>query len=243
MAAKFLFCLPLRLGVILFTLFQFVICGGAAGLVWYAYALLHKNPADSDRDTWADLPKEIKIVWIVLGVVYSLASFVGLLGFLGAIFKKTGFVRTYLALLWCTFLLQLGSGIWSMVTFYRARGRSQDDCLKDSTDQNRLTYCAALEELKKIPQGYIIASSIVPIVIIAYALYVVHHYIKRLQKQQYEKEMAFKPKSGFTTVKGKEETYPLTQPTTTYPYSDSGNAFGHKKTGSTAYAPVAHNRV
>ncbi|KAF5333930.1 hypothetical protein D9611_014981 [Ephemerocybe angulata] len=209
MAAKFLFCLPLRLGVILFTLFQFVICGGAAGLVWYAYALLHKNPSDSDRDTWADLPKEIKIVWIVLGVVYSLASFVGLLGFLGAIFKKTGFVRTYLALLWCTFLLQLGSGIWSMVTYYRA-------------------------QLKKIPQGYIIASSIVPIVIIAYALYVVHHYIKRLQKQQYEKEMAFKPKSGFATVKGKEETYPLTQPTTTYPYSDSGNAFGHKKTGSTA---------
>lgn len=58
------------------------------------------------------------------------------------------------------------------------------------------------------------------------AVYVVYHYIKRIQKQNREKEMRFKSNPAYAPVAGKEETHPLTQPTNMYPYRDAPNAFG-----------------
>ena len=45
MAAKFLCCLPLRLGVIVISFIQILVCGGYAGLLWWAlwYDKEHAN--------------------------------------------------------------------------------------------------------------------------------------------------------------------------------------------------------
>jgi len=43
MGAKFLCCLPLRLGVLVISLIQFLICGGVAGLLWWALCVNQKN--------------------------------------------------------------------------------------------------------------------------------------------------------------------------------------------------------
>jgi hypothetical protein len=66
------------------------------------------------------------------------------------------------------------------------------------------------------------------LIYISDALYVVYHYIKRIQKQNTEKETRYKTTVGpvYTSVAGKEETHPLTQPAVTYPYRDGPNAFG-----------------
>ena len=53
MAAKFLFCLPLRLGVFLFTILQFLICGAAAGFDWYLvyYILRYGEAQEGQKST------------------------------------------------------------------------------------------------------------------------------------------------------------------------------------------------
>jgi hypothetical protein len=46
MAAKFLCCLPLRLGVIVISFIQFLLCGGFAGLQWWALWYANENAND-----------------------------------------------------------------------------------------------------------------------------------------------------------------------------------------------------
>ncbi|RXW15132.1 hypothetical protein EST38_g10722 [Candolleomyces aberdarensis] len=243
MSAKFLFCLPLRLGVLLFTLFQFLVCGGASGLIWWLLYILRTD--QQGKESWDAMPQYLKIALIVVGAIYTIASLVGLLGFLGAIFKKNGLVKTYFTLLCTVFALQIASSVWYLVSFYRARGESGDDCLGSNTTPERVAFCNAMEQLKQVPQGWAIAGAIVPIVIMAYCVYVVYHYIKRLNKQKLEKEQRYhKSTPSYTPGKNgsKEETHPLTQPTVTYPYSDAVNAFGANKK-SPAYTPVASQRL
>lgn len=49
MAAKFLCCLPLRLGVLLFTLFQFLVCGAAGAFFWWAYYVLRNHKEGNEQ--------------------------------------------------------------------------------------------------------------------------------------------------------------------------------------------------
>ena len=51
MAAKFLFCLPLRLGVILFTLFQFLAAGAASAFLWFIIWYLSNGKHGNDPCT------------------------------------------------------------------------------------------------------------------------------------------------------------------------------------------------
>jgi len=55
MAAKFLCCLPLRLGVIVISFLEFLLCGGSAGLLWWAVWYANKN-TNSDREHISLLP-------------------------------------------------------------------------------------------------------------------------------------------------------------------------------------------
>jgi len=55
MAAKFLCCLPLRLGVIVISFLEFLLCGGSAGFLWWAVWYANKN-TNSDREHVSLLP-------------------------------------------------------------------------------------------------------------------------------------------------------------------------------------------
>jgi len=74
-------------------------------------------------------------------------------------------VKTFYILLCATLSLQVGGGIWYLVTFYRTRGQTLEDCLNGTTDSNRIAYCGTLEAYKRVPQGALIASVIVPIIL------------------------------------------------------------------------------
>ncbi|KAH9485160.1 hypothetical protein JR316_0002067 [Psilocybe cubensis] len=225
MAAKFLCCLPLRLGVIVISFCQFILCGALAGLLWFALAI-----AKEDNDLSA-ITQSMKTTVIVVGAIYTFAALVGLLGFFGAIFKKNGFVKSFYVLLCVVFGLEVGSSVWYLITFYRTRGQTLDDCINGSSDAGRIAYCKSLDAYKRVPQGAMLASIIVPILVHAYACYVVYQYTKRLERQKFEKSRASKsfsqPQPAYQPVLPHDENVPLTLPSVQYPYTDGPNSFGH----------------
>ncbi|KJA20766.1 hypothetical protein HYPSUDRAFT_78186 [Hypholoma sublateritium FD-334 SS-4] len=229
MAAKFLCCLPLRLGVLIISFLQFLFCGAFAGLLWWA--LLYGAKHNSDIST---ITHSMKTVVIVTASVYTASALVGLLGLLGAVLRKHGFVRIFSFLLCATLSVEVGSSIWYLITFYHTRGQTEAECVNGSTDQARIAYCKSLDAYRRVPQGALLASVIVPLVLQAYACYVVYQYSKRLQYQRADRQRsssAFVPPVGpmYQPLKHADETHMLAQQ---YPYSDSTHAFGHKPQSS-----------
>ncbi|KAJ3570909.1 hypothetical protein NP233_g4104 [Leucocoprinus birnbaumii] len=250
MSPKFCCCLPLRLGTLVISLIQFALCGLAAGAFWW---LLWWT---KDQGVYETLQNSIKISFIVAGAIYTFAAIIGLFGFLGAIFKKNGLVRSYLALLYVTLMLQVASGIYSLVMFYRFRDHpgQEENCVNitgGSPSNTQITYCDALANISKMPVWGIWVSALVPIVVVAYACYVVHNYARRLAKQKLDREI-FPTRSlatgpEYTAVKPHEESHPLTQPAYNYPYSDAphsfGNTAGSPPTGHAASYYNSENKI
>ncbi|KAF9524012.1 hypothetical protein CPB83DRAFT_774598 [Crepidotus variabilis] len=221
MSAKFLCCLPLRLGVLIISFLQFLLFGGLAGLTWYALWYDHKSDL-------SQLTKSMQKTAIAVGVIYTVASLLGLLGFLGAIFRKNGFVKSFYILLCIVFGFEIGSSIMYLVTFYRTRNQTFDDCVGGSTDVNKISYCRSLDIYRKIPQGYMIASIIIPILIHAYAIYVVYQYSKRLAHQKAEKTR-LSSHAAYQPVAHQDDSFAMNQPyNAAYPYAAGGaHSFGH----------------
>lgn len=89
--------------------------------------------------------------------------------FLGAVFKKRGLVRTYLSLLYVTLILQIASGVYSLVMFYKFRDNeaARANCIKGSTDPTRISYCNALDKFADTPVWSVWVVSFVPMVVVA----------------------------------------------------------------------------
>mgnify|MGYP002402931588 CR=1 FL=1 len=129
--------------------------------------IIYSNGLRSDTQSGDSIPQNLKIAIYVTGGIYTIAAVVGLLGFLGAICKKTGFVRTYFILLCTTFGFQIGSSIWYLVTFFRTRGLSEADCLKSFPKQvNGSAYCESVEQLKNVHPGWVVAGALIPVLVI-----------------------------------------------------------------------------
>lgn len=170
---------------------------------------------------------------------------------IGAVLRKHGFVRIFSFLLCATLSVEVGSSIWYLITFYHTRGQTEAECVNGSTDQARIAYCKSLDAYRRVPQGALLASVIVPLVLqacacliylhnhliliyIPDACYIVYQYSKRLQYQRADRQRsssAFVPPVGpmYQPLKHTDETHMLAQQ---YPYSDSTHAFGHKPQGS-----------
>jgi len=228
MAAKFLCCLPLRLGVIIISFFQFLFCGALAGLLWWALWFAHDHKSD-----FATVTQSMKTTVIIVASIYTAATLVGFLGFLGAICKKNGFVKTFYILLCAVFGFQVGSSVWYLITFYHTRHQTLSQCINGSTDSDKIAYCTSLDAYKRVPQGAMLASVIIPILIQAYACYIVYQYSKRLEYQRAEKLRASRNFSSsgsgpvYQPIKPHDESFPLSQPISQYPYADAPNSFGH----------------
>ncbi|KAF8895692.1 hypothetical protein CPB84DRAFT_1837113 [Gymnopilus junonius] len=217
MAAKFLCCLPLRLGVVVISFLQFLFCGAIAGSLWWALCCY----GHSIHETAA----------IVVAAIYSAAALVAFLGLLGAFSRKTGLVKAFFLLLSAILLVEIGGSIWYLTTFYRNRHQTLAECINGSSDSNRIAYCNSLDAFKRIHQGVLLTSVIVPIVLQAYACYVVYYYFKRLESQRVERQRAsqvFQPSGPvYQPVKVHDDAFPVSQPTYQYPYADTANSFGH----------------
>ncbi|PPR02415.1 hypothetical protein CVT26_011383 [Gymnopilus dilepis] len=225
MAAKFLCCLPLRLGVVIISVLQFLFCGAFAGVLWWAICFAHKDQSDLAAVTGL-----MKTTAIIVAAVYSAAALIALFGFLGSIFRKLRLVQIFSLLLFLALLVQIGSSIWYLVIFYRNRHQNTADCKNGTTDPNRIAYCDSLDAFRRIPQGAMLASFIVTIVLQAYACYVVHYYSKRLENQRAERRASRALRASgpvYQPVEGHEDAFTMSKPANQYPYADTAHSYGH----------------
>ncbi|KAF5386267.1 hypothetical protein D9615_002302 [Tricholomella constricta] len=219
MGAKFLCCLPLRLGVLVIAFIQFIITGAAAGLVWWLLIEKHNE---------SQLTKKLKASIVLIGVVYTGSALVSLTGLIGALAKKLGAIKTYLFVLYATLGFQVAVTVFTLINYYRLRGTSGPDCNVTSGD----TTVNLCEEYVKVPQGAIIVSVIVPILIQAYACYIVAAYKNRLIKQRQDRSsvaMKTPVNPAYTSVPATDQSLPPSYSNTAYPYASAPNAFGAKE--------------
>ncbi|KAJ7497002.1 hypothetical protein FB451DRAFT_211392 [Mycena latifolia] len=74
MGAKYLCCLPLRLGVVVISFFQFLASAGVAGILTYVLIL------DAQGKGSVQIPSRTRIVAIVLAAICGLVAFISLTG-------------------------------------------------------------------------------------------------------------------------------------------------------------------
>ncbi|KAH0589134.1 hypothetical protein H2248_004901 [Termitomyces sp. 'cryptogamus'] len=215
MAAKFLCCLPLRLGVLVIAFIQFLITGATAAAVWWSLLDANNEP---------QLTQKLKTGIILIGVVYTVSALVCLTGFIGALARKLGAIRTYLFVLYLTLILQIAVTVFSLISFYNLRHATGPDCLIQS---NGSTYDIC-EEAVKIPQGAVIASAIIPIVIQMYACYIVSAYKNRLLQQKRDKDVVLTVNPVYAPVPGSEHAFPVPHANLPYVYGNGPHAFGNQ---------------
>ncbi|KNZ73975.1 hypothetical protein J132_08912 [Termitomyces sp. J132] len=198
MAAKFLCCLPLRLGVLVIAFIQFLITGATAAAVWWSLLDANNEP---------QLTQKLKTGIILIGVVYTVSALVCLTGFIGALARKLGAIRTYLFVLYLTLILQIAVTVFSLISFYNLRHAT---------------------EAVKIPQGAVIASAIIPIVIQMYACYIVSAYKNRLLQQKRDKDVVLTVNPVYAPVPGSEHAFPVPHANLPYVYGNGPHAFGNQ---------------
>ncbi|KAF8070425.1 hypothetical protein FPV67DRAFT_1019335 [Lyophyllum atratum] len=218
MGAKFLCCLPLRLGVLVIAFIQFAITGAAAGFVWWL--LIEKNNE-------MQLTQKLKASILLIGAVYTASALISLTGFIGALAKKLGAIKTYLFVLYATLAFQIAVTIFTLINYYRLRATSGSDCIVTSGG----TTVNLCEEYAKVPQAAIIIAVIVPILIQAYACYIVAAYKNRLIKQKLDRSsvaMKASVNPSYTSIPVTDQSLPPSYSNPAYPYASGPHAFGDK---------------
>ncbi|KAF7362152.1 hypothetical protein MVEN_00561200 [Mycena venus] len=208
--ARYLCCLPLRLGVLVISFLQFITSAAVSGLLAYVLVL------DVQHKDNFHIPSRTKIIMIVLSVVYALAALVSLTGFIGAIRKKESYVGVFLRLIQGFLALQVVLTIANLVLYFFDKDEFKKLCIGDSTDQRVIDACNSSDNLAL---WSVIVSAVLPLLFSAYGVYIVAAYAKKLRS---EDAFVFNP--GYVRVEG-QEAHPLVyQPSfpPAYSYSDSG---------------------
>ncbi|KAF8893872.1 hypothetical protein BD779DRAFT_1503881 [Infundibulicybe gibba] len=225
--AKFLFCLPLRLGVLLIAPIQFLITAAAAGIVWLALIRREKD---------SDLPTSLRISFIIFGIVYTVTALACVFGFIGAIFKKTRFISWFSFMMNYMLGFQIVSSIFYLVAFFRDGGKSVSQTVGNGTG---ITVCVGCTHLSKT---VVVISAIIPLLVQAYVCYIVHSYRKRLAKEDAKKHAVPLTKSAYHPVQLNEEGQSLTH-SGAYPYSEGAHSFGNSGKYDTPYNGGNYGKV
>ncbi|KAJ7874830.1 hypothetical protein B0H14DRAFT_93496 [Mycena olivaceomarginata] len=211
MGAKYLCCLPLRLGVLLISFLQFIVSLAVAGILAAALVLNARGDLKDKDSHPIDITPRTRIIMIALSVVYGLVALISLTGFIGAIRKKESYVGVFLRLIQVFLFIQVAAAIAYVVLYFTDKNEFKKLCIGDSTDQKVIDTCNSSTNLNL---WVVIVSSVVPILFSAYGVYIVAAYARKLRERD---SFVFNP--GYVRVG--EESHPLTQPPV-YPYADNG---------------------
>ncbi|KAJ6593585.1 hypothetical protein B0H19DRAFT_1091056 [Mycena capillaripes] len=207
MGAKYLCCLPLRLGVLVISLLQFLSSAAVTGLLAYVLIL------DAQGKDNVEIPSRTRIIAIVLASICGLVALISLTGFIGAIRKKESYVGIFSNLLRFFLVLQIATVVAYFVLYFIDKDEFKKICIGGSTDQNVIDAC---NSSSKLSIWVLVVSAVVPILFQAYGVYVVAAYARKLRS---EDTYVF---GGPSYVRVGEESHPLThQPA--YPYTDSAH--------------------
>ncbi|KAJ6558441.1 hypothetical protein DFH09DRAFT_1365113 [Mycena vulgaris] len=221
MGAKYLCCLPLRLGVLIISFLQFVVSAFAAGLIAFFLVLQANHETVKGIRFETEIPTRTKIIAIVVAVIYGLVALVSLTGFIGAIRKKESFVGIFSNLLRFFLVVQVAAVVAYFVLYFVDKDEFSKLCIGSSTDQQVIDACNATS---KHSLWVVIVSAIVPILFQAYGVYIVSCYVTKLHNQKFLRQESFGFKGpGYVPVP--EENHPLTHQAA-YPYADNSHSFG-----------------
>ncbi|KAJ7647612.1 hypothetical protein FB45DRAFT_893906 [Roridomyces roridus] len=207
----FLFCLPLRLGVLVASFLQLVVSAAASGLVIAVLVI-------ASQDHNAVVPTRIKIILIVVATVTGLTSLNALIGFIGAIRKSKSQVRAFSSFMRFLFVIQVAIVTAYLIFFFVDKKELNNLCLLDGqNNDNRVELCA---KLGKIPLWTTLVVAIVALILQAYGIYIVSSYVHKLAQVDSDRDFLRGNSFGY-----KEESHPLTQGQA-YPYADNAHSFG-----------------
>ncbi|KAF7428499.1 hypothetical protein PC9H_007723 [Pleurotus ostreatus] len=228
MGAKFLCCLPLRLGVLLVSIVQFILNSLVAAIMWYSLWYVHEKSHE-------DLSTRTKIWTILYGVIYSVGGIMALFGFIGTLLKKFSFVSGFASTLWYLFFVEF---IWSIIAlvfwFLEPKDRLLRSCLNGAKDdQKTIDACHSIFDPEHINSAGVIAGVIavfvIPLLLQLYGCYLVGAYAKKLQKKDMDRNMILTTSGGFkyTAAGTDDDSRPLTQHDGLYPYKDTNHSYGN----------------
>ncbi|KAJ7188596.1 hypothetical protein C8R46DRAFT_1243502 [Mycena filopes] len=202
MGAKYLCCLPLRLGVFINSLFQFLASGIVAAFFIFVLVL---NAEDKLKlnDQPFELAPRFRNISIGFAVVTGLIALISFTGFIGAIRKKESYVGVYLNLLRLFLLLHITIVVAFFILFFADKKEFKKLCLNNTTDQHNIDNC---DKVLKASVPAVLISGLVPLLFQTYGVYIVGAYVQKLRRQD-------------SYARVGEESRPLTHHAA-YPFAD-----------------------
>ncbi|KAH8924513.1 hypothetical protein BT69DRAFT_1280495 [Atractiella rhizophila] len=182
MSRHFLFCLPVRFGVFILSLFGFL---GNALTAFGIFFQLRR--LDSP-------PKSILIPAIVYGSIAAICSLLSLLGFFGSIFRNRRLVKAFAWAQTYQLGVYIATGVFYIVFLFTNRDKIERDCLKalDKVD-NADDIC---HDLSSTNRYIFLAVFIVQIFIQFYLIHITRSYVRQLEETSYK---ALQTSRGFPT--------------------------------------------
>lgn len=219
--AHFLFCLPARLGVLIFSLGNFASTGLLATILWIT--LVHYQQNHDDQ-----LSKPMLAGVIALAVFSTITALTSLAGFFGALFGRLGGVRAFAKTL--AFLLGMQfvfSVLYVVAIFVEPKSEFIKQCEAGKTDSNIVDVCTnKINEVRIIT----IVIVIVGLLLHAYEVHVVRGYAVQLEQKEVNRNIILGHSNAhgrYSAVPHGEDSKPLTGPNMSYPYTDAAHGHGH----------------
>ncbi|KDQ55062.1 hypothetical protein JAAARDRAFT_195945 [Jaapia argillacea MUCL 33604] len=165
----FLCCLPLRLGALLLSLFQFIVNACAAGMAWYILAENH--------NTHILNTSSLKNSVITFAITTTLTAIYCFIGFLGAILKRTSYIAIYAQILAVFFGIKLIVAIFEIIALYK----NPDGLLKVCVDNGNST--SDCENSLNQSKWILILGFLVPVLVEGYGLLIIYQYGSQLEER------------------------------------------------------------
>jgi len=159
-------CIPVRAGVILLAILGLIGGSGIAGI-----GIINLKHSEGS-----------KIASVLQIIIYLLLAIVSIFGLIGAITRRLGFVRVYLAMLILHLLFSMGTGIYAINRNFKDAPKYISDCASGSKDEGVLRVCNDGAALLK---SVMIGSFILAWLLETWACVIVVHYSKQLAEEEF----------------------------------------------------------
>jgi len=158
-------CIPVRFGVVVIG-----IIGLAGGGVIAVGGVIQANRSTGN-----------KLAYIVQIIVYALLAILSVFGIFGAILRKRGLIRTYLAILTVHVLFSIASGVFSLYRFFQDAPEDVTKCIDNSTDKDVVTAC---QKGMSVMKGVLIAVFVFVWLMEIWGCIIVKNYSTQLGEEQ-----------------------------------------------------------
>jgi hypothetical protein len=160
----FLCCIPVRVGVVLLSLLGFF-----GGSLITAVAIIHLKRSEGSKTSL-----------VIQIVIYILLALVSVLGLVGAITRKLGFIRLYFGMLVTHLIFSIVSGVIAIHRNFKDSPQYISECSSGSEEPAAIRTCQNAANLWK---GVLIAIFIFAWLLETWACSIVHKYSKQLEEE------------------------------------------------------------